>query len=618
MKKILIRTLQAIAVGGLIGSVKGLAQAIVTISANDYFHFEMKHVAGKVLFNEILQWAITGTVAAAALVALVLAAWPVAWLLRRRRERAWGGALAAPVILGLLWIVGYWVNREFLPGLLTLPSIAANIAMIGASLGLWFLLATLFDRVVNADRVARFLSAGAIAAIPVVLILLVAGQLTKRIIPPSPPLTNKPNILVILIDTLRTDRMSVYGYSRQTTPHLEQLAADGVLFTQAISQASWTKPAVASLFTGMYPRQHGIASSDWGRTDAAGQTRVDTLSPKVQTIAEILSNAGYRTAAIGENNHLTPKTGFDQGFDYFRMTLDPDEYWTRAPETNQLFLRWLKRLGDDSFFAYLHYIDVHWPYRTPPPYSGMYASEPSEVDYNRHGFVPAHNDEPPAEFDPVVLQHMLDTYDEGIRFIDDKVGEIIEDLKQRGVYDQTLIVVTSDHGEEFREHGKLAHGQSLFDEIVRVPLIIKLPDSDGDKNAQVVTTQVELIDIMPTILHSIGLSAPEGLFGRHVFSTNLDPEPAAFSELDNRIAMRTSEHKYIYDFDSGTELLYDLISDPAEQENLAAVRPELAEELRGRLFNWIAVVDVGLSVRSEQVELDEDSKRRLEALGYVQ
>lgn len=618
MKKLLVRVLQALAAGALIGSLAGLARAVGIIATNDYFHFDLDHLAAKVLFGEISQGTVTGIVIAAATVAVVLIAYPFAWLLRRKRERAWGGALAAPVVLVVSVLVAYHINRHYLPGILTLPSMLANAGMAVAVVAVWFAAARAFDRLAAAAAPRAILRGAAFVAVPAVLIALFLSQSATWLFTPSPQAEGRPNVLLIMIDALRADRMSAYGHSRETTPNLDRLAADGVLFTQAISQATWTKPSVASLFTSMYPRQHGIASSDWGRPDAGGQTRVDTLNPKVLTLAEALSNAGYRTAAIGENNHLTPKTDFDQGFDTFEMKIDPDEHWTRAPEMNRRFRRWINRHGDDDFFVYLHYIDVHWPYKSPPPFKGMYAGPPATVDYNRLGFVPEHNAAPPTEFDPELLEHMLATYDEGIRFIDDQIGEVIDELKERGLYDETLIVVISDHGDEFREHGKFAHGESLFDEVIHVPLIIKFPCPGPNCRQQTVTDQVETIDVMPTILESAGIPLPAGLFGRHVFSDSPDPEPAAFSELDNQVALRTPQHKYIYAFDSGAEQLYDLTADPAEKRNLAAEQPELAEGFRSRIFGWIEVVDTGLSVISGQVELDEESKKRLEALGYVE
>jgi arylsulfatase A-like enzyme len=607
-----------VGIGAFLGCLSGLVAAYTTVSSNNYLHTGFDYVAAKVLWAQTLEAAGTGAVIAVGAIIVGLLSLPATRLLTRGWRYGLAGAIAAPFVLVVLAAVAYYVNHHFLPGIWQWQSVVANIGFAVAAVVVWLLAARTIAPVLEARALRSvFFSLGvislfgAIVAIGLSRVPLFVAAAGER--DASKPMAN---VLIIMVDTLRPDRMSAYGYERPTTPTVEMLAEDAIVFERAFAQAPWTKPSVASLFTGLYPRQHGVASADWTDTVDRETTRVDTLPPGVTTIAEVLSNVGYSTFAVGSNHHLIRKMGFSQGFDSYEMDLDKDEHGTRSGELNDLFMNWLRGNADASFFAYLHYLDVHWPFTTPPPYRGMYAEGAPSVDYNRPKFGAEFNASG-AELSPTDLQHMLDSYDEGIVYVDEKIGEVLAELKRLGLYEDTMIVFVADHGEEFTERGKLGHGQSLYDELLHVPLIVKFPCEVSGCRAARVNTLVELIDVMPTILETVGAQMPPDTMAE---TLPLDDsglvESFAISEMGEAISLRTPQQKFI--IFPGREETYDLVSDPKELTDLGNSKHPVLADLRERLISAVDAMDEGFSVEREVVELDEDSRRKLEALGYVE
>ncbi len=317
----------------------------------------------------------------------------------------------------------------------------------------------------------------------------------------------RPNVLLICIDALRADRLGAYGARNGPTPALDSLAGRAVVFKRAYSVASWTKPAVPSLLTGLYPAQHGVMES--------ASRGSDLLPERVETLAEQLGQDGYRTAAFVENEHLRKRYGrLDQGFEYYA------EEAGNAPSLAHRFLNWLTRTdGSEPFFAYLHFLDPHWPY-TPDDASSQLGLDP-ELRFKQdlwalraeHWWllrerVAAGKLSLPDQD----VEALRELYDGEVFATDSVIGRLLEWLDADGVFKDTLVIVTSDHGEGFLEHGRLDHGYGLYEELLRVPLIMRFP---GDRFAgSEVGGLVQIVDVVPTVLDYLGLSAHSAVFGR--------------------------------------------------------------------------------------------------------
>ena len=604
--------------GLLAGAVVGWVDGLDRILENRYLSQGLSHLAARVLAAQVWAGAVAGVTFAAAGTGAVLVLWPAGWLFLGGRQRGLRGVALATVVAYFYARVGLWMNRDLLPGLFELPSVLANLGLTAVAAGVWWTVLRLTDRLTRwpIPRPVRWTTGWAPA---VLAVLLVAGSQAGRFLAPPELETPRPEILILLVDALRADRLGVYGYHRDTSPHIDALARDGWTFTQATAPASWTKPSIASLFTSLYPHQHGIGSGSWSRIGTRGEIRVDALDAQLLTLAEILANGGYRTIAVGHNHHLTEQLGFAQGFDTYIWGLKDDETFTSAPEMHRRFLGWLDRHAH-GFFAYLHYIDVHWPYLPPPPFAGRFSGPAPDVNYNEHDFIDtaqAAARRGDLDLDRDVLAHMSDSYDEQIQFVDAEIGKLVAELKSRGIYDSSLIIFTADHGEEFLEHGQLAHATSLYDVLLRVPLIIKFPCPGPHCATRTIGEQVDLIDLLPTLVAQAGLDRPEGIEGRNLAGPLPEPSPA-YSERGEQVALRTVDHKYIYSLSSGAQELYELRSDPGEKTNTVREHPELARAYLEQLLEWVARTSRPGAGDRPGVVLDEETLRKLRALGYVE
>lgn len=373
-----------------------------------------------------------------------------------------------------------------------------------------------------------------------------------------------PLVIVYLVDTLRADHTGPYGYARPTTPQLDLFARDAVVFEQAIAHASWTKPSVASLFTSQWPGRHG-----------AVQLR-DRLDPALVTLAEMLSAKGYSTgAALANAVIFFEGTSFEQGFDVFtglhgragRTSKDVE-----AAVVVDSALGFLDAHRGMPSFLYIHTMDPHVPYTPPAPFDRMFEPRPE----------PGHPGvDPRTDFkEPRDRERLMAQYDGDVAYGDQEFGRFVQALKQRGLYDDALLVFTADHGEEFQDHGKWLHGRSVFDELVRVPLIVKFPRAAqaGRRVAQ----QVQEVDVLPTILASVGLPVPAppvimGLPLQATLEGRQAPRPA-LSEISHRgfvaHGLRTERDKYVQRFaPDEDELYFDLLADPRELvDRLASAR----------------------------------------------
>jgi arylsulfatase A-like enzyme len=441
----------------------------------------------------------------------------------------------------------------------------------------------------------------------------------------APP---RPNILIYLVDTLRADHLGAYGYELDTSPRIDALAADGVLFENARAQTSWTRTAVVSLFTGLLPQVHGV------------NRRADALAPSVKTLADRLSEHGYRTAGILTNGNVSENFGLQQGFDEYIQLWERNDHWSfhqLSDRVNQRVFRWfdarqenIRRdpTNDHPFLLYVHTTDPHGPYTPPEPFYSRFAAGVDKVVgqiRNVHDISAGRKVAPPG-----TAEDWIRLYDGEIAFNDHNFGLLLDDLKARGLYDSTLIVLTSDHGEEFFEHGGWEHGKTLYDEQLLIPLIVKPPADWGIAPGQRITAPAHQVDILPTLLDALGIDPGDELDGRSLLPLLKDapeessPASLAYLELGEHHKESVVEHgfKLIRDLHrvrSGDRgMLFDLGQDPGEQ-----VDRNHAESFRwGQLRQVLEALHFDLRRRSrgidpEEAEIDEALRERLEALGYT-
>jgi len=429
-----------------------------------------------------------------------------------------------------------------------------------------------------------------------------------------------PNIVVYLVDTLRKDHLSVYGYPRETSPRLAEFARDAVRFETAYSPTSWTKPAVASLLTGVTPLRHGAISQS------------DRLDPEVRLLPQYLSSAGYHSAAFVTNPHVLPVWGFSRGFDEF-IDVGRAESAARADEINEAVFRHLEKDRSEPFFLYVHTVDPHQPYRAPPRFAARFPP-------------PRHREltSPDAEMaERARLAKVVAAYDAEVLFSDHEFGRLIQFLDAQGLYRNALVVFTADHGEELRDRGALGHGSSLFEEVVQVPLLVKLP-----RNAhagRVVRAPASLLDVLPTIVRLAGGDPVGDLEGVDLLALLraedrgeetqarpffLDLDLDAMSEKGARTiasGVVWKGHKLL-DFHEprGGAQLFDLVRDPGERHDVALQEPALAEHLLSTLADHRSRVEKGVHLwitnandeRTRRVEGSLRSRGRFTALRTLQ
>ncbi|MBI1850024.1 MAG: sulfatase [Planctomycetes bacterium] len=372
-----------------------------------------------------------------------------------------------------------------------------------------------------------------------------------------------PNVLFILIDALRADHLSSYGYARKTSPHVDALADEGVRFERANCQATWTGSSVASIFSGLYPSTHGVITNP---THTSGQTFASAiLAPQVTTLAESMKARGYRTGAIVTNVFLRREYGFDQGFDDYEML----EHREHGAAVNRDALEWIGKKSASPFFLYLHYMDVHGPYTPPAPYDEYFKPE-APKPLPETAVIP-----PNLKLgDCRDLAVYEARYDGGIRCVDEEIGDLLKKLDGMGLAKNTLVVFTADHGEELYEHGGFGHGRTLYEEVLHTPLVFRLPGRVPAKKS--IHTGVSAIDIYPTILELCDAPNPPAMHGRSLVPL-IDGKDSAEREIwaeihlekgQPQICHKLDTVKSIYTLAAGEVGEYLLLGeDPAEQKN---------------------------------------------------
>jgi arylsulfatase A-like enzyme len=423
----------------------------------------------------------------------------------------------------------------------------------------------------------------------------------------------RPSFVLISLDTLRDDHMGAYGYQRDTSPNLDAFARQGVLFEDAVANSPWTLPSHGSLLTGLYPRNHGLKS------------RHVRLRDDVPTLASVLGKAGYATAGLVNSHNLSERYGLDRGFDLHRYYPERiDERRVRsAREQIADAIAWLGKLPPERpFFLFLHNYDVHSAYDPDPeflapfehPYAGSIVGTTPELQLVRKGKL---------ELDPADVRRLIDLYDGGIRQIDADLEQLFDYLDHTGLTATTHVIITSDHGEEFEEHGGVLHGRTMYQEVLAIPLLVRGP---GIPVGRRVSGLVQLHDLFPTMLSLAGVRSEAPVDGIDLVpvlraEAGIDPERFAFGEADHKNEMHDVKRmvqvggaKLIFDRIERRIELYDLESDPAELDELSSRDAETAGTLMEVLEGYIHTERAGVSVPP----LSKEQEDNLRALGYIE
>lgn len=436
--------------------------------------------------------------------------------------------------------------------------------------------------------------------------------------PACQPKPQRPrNVLWILVDTLRADHLSLYGYGRKTSPNLEAFARGAVVFRSARSQASCTFPSVNSMFTSQWPNRFlGQPNNSFG------------IPKAVTTIAEVLRQKGYKTMAVSASavvrdnpSRFNPNGGFGAGFDVFHESC----VWKPAGCVNRAALPLLQN-GDKPFFLYLHYIDPHGPYDPPKQHQRQFEVGSTDKEFIRNGdanpigsWLYAGKRDPKVT--PEDMEYLVGLYDDEIAYFDGRLAELLAEVKKRGLLENTLIVFSADHGEEFLEHGHIKHCRAVYDASIHTPLLIKVPGQP----ARDVDAAASNIDLSPTILDLLGIDAsplnPQGRSLRPFLEGKADdPKAGARYQFSMIAAVRSvsdGRYKLIEDLGKGTSALYDTKTDPKETKDILTQERRIYHRLHKELEAWLERAE-GAASASLSLKNAAEAEKKLRALGYLE
>jgi arylsulfatase A-like enzyme len=442
-----------------------------------------------------------------------------------------------------------------------------------------------------------------------------------------------PNVLLISVDMLRPDHLGCYHYPRSTSPSIDRLAEEGALFENAISSTSWTLPAHAALMTSLADSVHGCVDTN------------RRLGDSLTTLAERLKAIGYATVGFFSGPYLHPVFGLSQGFEtytdctsYAQLsketalatgTVEGATIWEAShadvtnPRVYKAVQTWLKQNRRKPFFMFIHMWDVHFDFTPPEPYDRVFNPDYDGVFNGKNFFFDQWVN---ARMPKRDLEHIIALYDGEIAWTDEHIGKILDDLDSLDLRDSTVVVLVSDHGTEFFEHGEKSHRKTLFDEVIRIPLIIRYPGRVP--SGMRITAQSSLIDVLPTIVELIGLSPPKDIMGQSLVPLFSDRSPArdnlAVSELYSlgrrMISFRRGASKLIQDEITGRSWVYNLLEDPDELHPLRDVDSPLVQGImrdallaRQRLIAYRNAGPGEITASNITPEL----RKKLESLGYI-
>lgn len=429
------------------------------------------------------------------------------------------------------------------------------------------------------------------------------------------------NIILIGIDTCRKDHLSCLGYELDTTPYLKAFTKDSVLFSNAISQSPWTLPSFVSIFTSTYPSVHGARGK-------ATEDKFYSLRKGVKSGVEILSSSGFKTKAYINGPYLAPGFGLSRGFDDYDYAHGSNSKIRRSDATVDQAIHWIKENSDEKFFLFLHFFDPHLNY-DPPRKNLQRLMELSDFKYGG---------ELKSPFSQLreVRNNKLSLSDEDWKFIrllyaaeisavDESCGRLFDYLKSAKLYDNSIVVVLSDHGEEFLDHGGFEHGHTMYDELLNVPLMIKMPSNL--RAGEIISLPVRLIDVIPTLLEVISIDIPESFQGRSLLQLikkgRFKETWPAFSEEthwgEELKSVRDGNYKLISNHSFDAFELYNVFSDPREKVDLSNSEKEKTRMMRRTVIRWMrSNLSKAKQLGEENLgTLDKKTIENLRSLGYI-
>jgi arylsulfatase A-like enzyme len=562
--------------------------------------------------------------------------------------------LANPWTASLLLLGAPWLSRDALGGEVS-PVVKTGLSL--ALLAVVAAVAALHGRLRRGKPEPTLKAQAALLTAVFGAFLAVVSATNRHSAAPSPlsgrtPPPGTPNILLITMDTVRADHTSVYGYERDTTPNLRQFAREATVYTNAIATSDFTLPTHAALFTGLYPNWSGALAPP----DPAPGHIAEPLRQDRTTLAEMLRSRGYFTAeSVANFGFLGPWTGLTRGFgvaDLRRpVTLSTGDrpFYLRAAakrglglvthtgllekpfvnawDINARALQILEqgKAGGAPFFLFLNYMDAHTPYLPDPPYDRLFPGLDTSLDPYKFHALRLQVNGAKRSIRPNEERHIVAEYDGGVAEVDAAIAIILNRLRELGLYDNTLIVITADHGDTFGEHGLADHFVGfVYQELVRIPMLVKYP---GQREAKRSDDLVSQVDIVPTVLELLGGKAPAEIQGRSLLQPAAR-KPVVFSQgtrsglvgVGNprfqglRRAVFSGSHKLIT-WTAGAPELYDLAADPHESHNLYRADDPRAIELDEQLRTWVASMP---ERKAQPRKLDKGAAERLKSLGYIQ
>jgi arylsulfatase A-like enzyme len=573
--------------------------------------------------------------AASALVAALL------WTLSAPRRGKQVGLLTNPWAAASFLLLTAWMDNEEL----LRHSFVVRFAGVAIALALFALLAALAGRIRRSESPPR-LSRQAVAVLVGILLISGAGlwlnpeAIVASTTPTAPATPSRPNVVLVTMDTVRADHVSLYGYARDTTPNLAALAQSATVYSHPVAASNGTLVSHASIFTGVYGSWNGA------RSDGEFQAPISRQYP---TMAELLRAQGYSTGAFAANSaYLIPYFGFNRGFEVFEVPnalralapekdyclrhgareildlfIDTGEFdleFVRAEEINRAAFRWLERTrsGGRPFLLFLNYMDAHDPYIPPAPFKSSFAGYDRSL--HRVGQVAAMVENRKITRERG-LAHFVSQYDGGIAYDDSQIGALVAWLKDRGLYDNTLIMITGDHGEGLGDHDLWGHGATTFEDVVYVPLLVKYP---GQTQARRLEESAGHIDILPTVLDVTQVPPPRLLQGRSLRTSEssrmlLSEAFPSIHQVGGRRQDYTARALFAERFkfvgtSKGARTLYDLSADPSETRDICEAESARCAAMGVQLDQWVRAIP---PPPLPKTKLDPRSLEHLRTLGYI-
>ncbi len=463
---------------------------------------------------------------------------------------------------------------------------------------------------------------GAVKLLLLVSVLLVSGFLVFSFFIKGCLFKPKmEQVIVIAIDTLRADHVSEYGYKRPTTPVLDRFAREEAsIFLNAYSSSSWTLPSTVSLMTGLHPHQHGV------------EDRGKKLHPGLPTLAKAYSNAGFMTAAFVTHIYVSSLFGIESGFDsFFELSIDwnfKEGKQLRAAELNQAVFPWLAKHKNKTFFLYLHYFDPHWDYDAPGKFKNRFTRKDYKGPANGTWWFIKKYIPQSKRLQQEDLNHIKGLYDGEIAYTDHHIGQLFDEIKRLGMWTSSTIVILSDHGEEFQDHGSMHHIRTLYEEVLKVPMMIKLQGGRKPGQRPIISERVQTFDIGPTLLELSGVKIPK------TFEASSLVPLLRRSGKDRPIFARTrrhesdqvtliyQDHKMIVPFSKQSRKieLYDINLDPEEKNSVAEQNKGRVQKL-GKMIRRLLRRDsrfLKLPGSIGGVKLSQKQIKHLKSLGYIE